>query len=337
MEDKKFYQYSKSNNQKFSFYSFLIGASYGLLLRILAFEGHTLGALKSPIQVMSFSFAILVPIAMGAITVYVEEQKQQKSFTFYIVAPWVSVFFCLVGSALIMLEGSICIAMAAPLFLMLGSIGGLIMGLVCRYLIKPKITVQSIAFLPFIFALSGINQQINHDVQVIKNDIHIASTPDVVWQQIEFPKDIKPSELKGGFAYWVGVPYPVEAKVLQPKIGGIRHSVWQRGVSFDEEITAWEKNRLIAWKYHFYENSFPLGSMDDHVEVGGKYFDLENTTYTLTPEQGGTRLEISVQIRVSTGFNWYARPLAAFITKDTSETILNFYKNRAEIITRGIL
>jgi hypothetical protein len=311
-------------------YSFLVGAGYGVLLRILASGKETLGVFTNPLEVMSFSFAVLVPIAIGAITVYSEEQKNRRSFSFYIFGPWVSVLLGLAGTALIMLEGSICIAMAAPLFLALSSIGGLVMGLVCRYLYKPKLTVQSIALLPLIFALTEIGRPLNNDIKVIKSDIHIAATPEAIWRQIEFPKDIQPNELEGGVAYWVGVPYPVEAQVLQPKVGGIRHSVWQRGVTFDEEIIAWEKNRHIAWKYHFNEDSFPPGSMDDHVAVGGKYFDLEHTSYTLIPEPGGTRLEISVKIRVSTGFNWYAKPLATFITEDTAATILNFYKNRAE-------
>ena len=220
--------------------------------------------------------------------------------------------------------------MALPLFLVLGSIGGLVMGAICRLIKEPLRTVQSIAMFPFLFAIGEMGRPLPADFQEIKHGIHISAPPEIVWQHINFPTDIKSTELDGGFAYRIGVPYPIEARTLNPGVGGKRHLVWQRGVSFDEEITSWEENRHIAWKYLFNANSFPPGSMDDHVVIGGQYFNLEDTSYTLTPEMGGTHLEISVKFRVSTNFNWYAKPWANFLISDTADAILHFYKKRAE-------
>jgi hypothetical protein len=45
---------------------------------------------------------------------------------------------------------------------------------------------------------------------------------------------------------------------------------------------------------------------------------------------GGTRLDISITFRVSTGFNWYAMPMTNFLISDTVEALLNLCKNRAE-------
>jgi len=47
---------------------------------------------------------------------------------------------------------------------------------------------------------------------------------------IMHPANIRPGELKDGFAFQIGVPYPVDAEVIQPAVGGIRKSRWQRGV-----------------------------------------------------------------------------------------------------------
>ena len=93
---------------------------------------------------------------------------------------------------------------------------------------------------------------------------------------------------------------------------------------------SWNEYHHISWKYRFDSDSFPPGSMDDHVIIGGKYFDLNDTSYTLTPEAGGTRLDIAITYRVSTGFNWYAVPMANFLISDTADALLNLYKNRAE-------
>ena len=144
------------------------------------------------------------------------------------------------------------------------------------------------------------------------------------------PAEIQPSELGSGFAFWIGVPYPMGAEVIEPRVGGIRKSRWQRGVSFDEEITALETNRYVRWVYHFDDDSFPPGSLDDHVKVGGTHFDLEDTSYRLKPEGPDTRLEISVRYRVTTNFNWYAAPWADFLVGDTAVALLTFYKNRSE-------
>ncbi|MET3133156.1 hypothetical protein AAKU55_003441 [Oxalobacteraceae bacterium GrIS 1.11] len=307
---------------------FVFGGLYGLFLRLVfsGMQGNSDGKL-SP---MTFSFAVLVPAAVGAITVYLAERKAPRSWTFYIFGPWIAVSLFMLGTALALIEGSICIAMAMPLFLGAGSIGGLLMGCVCRRWNKPLRTIQSIAILPLLAALGELGHPAPDAIHTIRQSIHIASPAGVVWQHINFPVNIKPEELRGGFAYNVGVPYPVEARTLNQGVRGMRHLIWQRGVSFEEKISAWELERKIAWTYVFNKDSFPAGSMDDHVAIGGKYFNLEDTSYTLTPEGDGTRLDVAVGFRVSTNFNWYAEPLAELMISNTAGTILKFYKARSE-------
>ena len=54
--------------------------------------------------------------------------------------------------------------------------------------------------------------------------------------------------------------------------------------------------------------------MDDHVTIGGHYFDLLDTAYTLTPTGGqATELRITMHYRVSTQFNWYADGVARLL------------------------
>ena len=311
-----------------NFLPFVAGAAYGLILRLL-FIGNILVGIKLP-SAMTAAFAIVVPIVIGAITVYLAERKARRSIIFYIFAPWLSVALFVTGAIVVLIEGSICVAMAMPLFLMLGSLGGLGMGIICRLFKNPIRTIQSISILPFLFALNESGTPLSKSTHKISRSVHISSSPQVVWRHILSPTNIKPRELEGGFAYYIGAPYPIEARLLESRLGGIRHSIWQNGVSFDEKITAWDKYHHIAWQYKFDSDSFPPGSMDDHVVIGGEYFDLDDTSYTLIPEAGGTRLDISITFRVSTGFNWYAVPMATFLISDTAETLLNLYKNRAE-------
>lgn len=137
--------------------------------------------------------------------------------------------------------------------------------------------------------------------------------------------------MKDGLAYMIGVPYPREAITQTAPDGSrVRKLRWAKDVSFDEPITAWEENCFVRWTYAFKPDSFPPGALDDHVLIGGKYFDLVDTAYRLTPEAGGTRLDIVVNYRVSTNFNWYAAWWGRVLVDDSAQAILHFYKHRGE-------
>lgn len=90
------------------------------------------------------------------------------------------------------------------------------------------------------------------------------------------------------------------------------------------------ENRTIAWTYAFAPDALPPNTLDEHVLIGGRYFDLADTACHLVPEDGGTRLEIVVDYRVSTGFDWYAAPAGRLLVDDTAHAIRRFHERRAE-------
>jgi len=104
-----------------------------------------------------------------------------------------------------------------------------------------------------------------------------------------------------------------------------------RGVRFDQLATTWLEPNLVVWRYRFDAESFPAGALDDHVRIGGEYFDIRTCTFTLTPTAGGTRLSLSTQYRISTHFNWYAGWIGDFVVGDFVETSLGLYARRAEL------
>ena len=70
--------------------------------------------------------------------------------------------------------------------------------------------------------------------------------------------------------------------------------------------------------------------LDDHVVVGGYYFDVKDTSYALKPNGDGTELRITMGYRVTTQFNWYAEPWARFLLGNFEEVVLDFYRRRSE-------
>jgi hypothetical protein len=93
-----------------------------------------------------------------------------------------------------------------------------------------------------------------------------------------------------------------------------------------------DRRRSVRWLYHFSADSFPPHALDDHVRIGGRYFDLIDTEYSLRTVSEGTELRVRMTYRVSTAFNWYARPLASFFVGNFEEAALAFYAHRAERI-----
>ena len=112
----------------------------------------------------------------------------------------------------------------------------------------------------------------------------------------------------------------------------MRESRWGKLVHFDEVIQEWQPERYVRWTYRFAPDSFPRQALDDHVVIGGHYFDLIDTSYTLSPEGEGsaTRLTTRVQYRISTQFNFYADWAAQFLLGNLCEVGLHLYKARSE-------
>lgn len=307
-----------------------LGAFYGLSGYL--FFGHDYaGRFRGQHDLMTLSFLLGVPLCVGLIVGYFISRRRKTSYlgTVYTAGSLMSFLVFLSGAFLG--EGIICILMAFPLVILavvVGAIIGRLSSKLAKRALGKKLSI--IVMAPFLLVFGEQQLPVPNDIRVIDRSIHIAAPADMIWHHINYPTDIQPEELSQGVAYRIGVPYPIEARTLTPKKGGFRELKWQRGVTFKEEITAWEENRYIQWKYLFNADSFPSGSLDDHIKIGGKYFDLVDTSYRLTPEKTGTRLDIRVTYRISTTFNWYAEQWADFLLADAASAILNFYKNRSE-------
>src|SRR4026208_2598192 len=99
--------------------------------------GRVLGAVFSGrpgnlFETMSGSFALLAPIAVSAVTVYVAELRARRTWSYYFwMGALANVLFA-VGAFLTYLEGLICVILAAPLFAIVGGVAGLIVGAAFR-------------------------------------------------------------------------------------------------------------------------------------------------------------------------------------------------------------
>jgi hypothetical protein len=315
-------------------YVFLAGAIYGLLMRLSFGLPYFFSSEKSTAasEAMLTSFLVLVPLIMGAVTVYFSGDKE-RSLAYSLFAPWIPILMFVLGTALLLIEGSICIAMAAPLFMAVSSLGGFLMWLALKYFRPSRTLIHSLLLLPLLAGTWERDQAMPVLIEKSDASIWINAKPEVIWQLINNAEAIKPAEMEQGLAYKIGLPYPESALTITTETGRVRKLRWDKGVRFDEPIIDWVENRYVRWQYSFPAGAIPPNALDEHVVIGGKYFDLEDTSYLLTPERAGTRLSIHVTYRVSTQFNWYANFWGQLLVDDAAGTILAFYKRRAEIVS----
>lgn len=303
----------------------MIGAFTGIGLRLI-FSGEPGGRFSA----MGPAFILFAPIVAGAVTVYVAEAKQRRTWLYYLLASMLASSLFVLGTFIILIEGLICVLLVLPLFTMLGAIGGLIMGAICRATKWRSGAVYSIAALPLLVSIVPTSAIDNQRIGILERMIVIEASPEKIWQQIHNANDIRADEVGHAWMYRIGVPLPLAGTTHLTREGHVRKVTMGKSVHFEQVATEWQENRHVRWIYRFDETSFPPGALDDHVKIGGHYFDLLDTEYTLVPRtENATELKITMRYRVSTQFNWYADRVAMALIGNFEEVILDFYRRRS--------
>lgn len=306
----------------------IVGALYGFGLRLLA-SFHPAG-----FEVMTMGFTCFVPFAMGVITVYISELRGPQPVWTWLLLPWFPVAAALGATMLALLEGLICVVMFAPLALVLSTIGGLVGGAAGRIIVsrrKKGVALACVMVLPLFTATWEKKAFHEMDLRTVENTIDIQSTPDSVWRNIERVTAIGRNELPDSWTRRIGFPDPIEATLSHQGVGGVRNAFFTGGVLFIETIDVWEPQRRLAFSISAQTNQIPATTLDEHVRVGGPYFDVLRGEYRLEPLGNGvTRLHLTSQHRVATDFNWYAHLWTDAIMSDLQKRILVVIRNRCE-------
>jgi hypothetical protein len=308
-----------------NWYPVIAGALAGIALRLL-FYGEPGG----PYAAMMASFIYLAPAFVGATTVYLAERKYRRTWAFYFWAPFLANVFFVLGTLVILIEGLICAIVIVPVFSVIGMVGGVIMGIVCRVTKWPRHALYSFAVLPLV--LGGFEDGVETPTRrgSVERTVLIRAAPEAVWRQIMDARDIAPEEMGNAWIFRIGVPLPLAGVVETSANERVRKIRMGKDVHFDQVFAESRENEYVRWNYRLYPDSFPPYALDDHVVVGGYYFDVHDTSYTLTRTDVGTELKVNMGYRVTTQFNWYAEPLARNLLENFESVVLEFYRHRSE-------
>jgi len=320
----------KSRTLPFSnWWPLAIGAFAGIALRLI-FSGKPGTAYAA----MEGAFVYLVPVAVGAVTVYIAEGTQRRSWSYYIWAPMIANCLFVLGTLVFLIEGIICAIIVIPLFAVLGAFGGVIMGAICRATRWRKGAVYGFTALPVLLGMVPGNEVDSEKIGMVERTVIVEAMPEQIWKQLLNARDIRPDEVGDAWMYRIGVPLPIAGVTTRTSDGLVRKVTMGKSIHFDQVASEWSENRFVRWTYHFDKDSFPPNALDDHVTIGGQYFDILDTAYTLEPRSAlATKLSITIRYRINTQFNWYADGVAQILIGNFEEVILRFYGRRA---TRAI-
>jgi len=307
------------------------GAAYGLICRFVFGFGL---AHSNVFEVMSGAFIFGVPLALGFITVWFGDPESKVRWLRCIFLPWLAGLLYLVCALALVWEGIICIIIWLPLVLILSTFGGLVAG-ICHRIFKSRrdrhYCVVVIALLPFIAAPLERFRSAAAEVRTVNTQIKIHNSRQAVWDQIKTVPLINEREQFFSFSHVLGFPRPLEAKLVGEGVGAVRYATFERGVLFVETITEWDPMHRLAFSIRADSEHIPPSTFDEHVTIGGKYFDVLMGTYSIEDaSDGDVILYLASSQRLATRFNFYSHFWTEYLMADLQNYILEIIKRRCE-------
>ncbi|UKT64497.1 hypothetical protein [Pedobacter mucosus] len=312
------------------------GIAYGLVSRavfaIEIFRGFGNGPLFPTYGLMTVSFMFIVPFVVGLITAYHNDTITSTRKIAMITMPIFAVLGLVGISVLSGKEGLICAFMALPVFAFMTLLGGFIgINLFKRNRKIDKLYVSIFVLLPFLIAPIENQLELTDKIFTEHTVIKINANDKDVWANITRVKEISEGENNNSLFQFMGFPRPIKAELDTVAVGGIRKAIFARGLFFTETVTQMQPYKLLAFNIVADPKSIPPKALDEHVMVGGKYFDVLEGKYEIeTLNTNEVILHLTSQFRLSTRFDFYSGLWSKLIMKDIQENILEIIKRRSE-------
>ena len=304
-----------------------------LLYGIVVFLYFRYPSFHETYKLMTVAYLFIVPLVIGAVTVYFGEWSRRRSWWFRIFMPW-AVVGLLAGIILLLAwEGAICVVMILPSYLILASLGGVLYGIVRDFRGNQLSGFAFAALLLLPFAVAPLESRFSQETEYrrVHTAIDIAAPNTSVWPEIIEVRKFKPEEHRFAWVHAMGFPRPVEATLDRPGIGGIRQALFEGNVLFLETIDSWEEGRSLSFNIAADPDSIPQRTLDEHVTVGGPYFDVLQGRYEIEAlAPGKVRLHLTSFYRLTTPFNFYSSLWTDFVMRDIQKYILAVLKERSE-------
>ncbi|MFT3687389.1 MAG: hypothetical protein QM783_21115 [Phycisphaerales bacterium] len=282
---------------------------------------------------MSWTFFLLAPTAIGALFIYFSPISSVKNIGYRILGPWIPVILVITLTIVFGVEGWACWIMIAPLFLIFASFGGLIAGIfkLRKNKKNENLNLSIILLLPFVIGPIENSIPRGKEVYTTYTSIIINADAAKIWGNVTSVREIKPNEDSTKLTAWLGFPKPVKAELDTLAVGGYRKAIFEKGLIFNETVTQYEHEKSMKFRIQANTYDIPSTTLDEHILIGGEYFDMLNGTYKLQRlSENRYNLILYSNFSMKTTFNSYAAIWGNWIMKDIQNNILKVIKSRSE-------
>ncbi|UPL50752.1 hypothetical protein [Hymenobacter sublimis] len=298
------------------------GVVYAFLIMLIVNSQH---------RNVSLAYIFVLPITLGAIPVLFTTKEQLQLYKTDLLTPWaitITFFFlCFIEG----FEGMICLVVIVGPFILLGSLGAFIY----RFIKLKKNGSNNMLYvsllMPLLVLFIESNMKLVNQVNTVETKMIINADRVTVWENIKNVRNIQSNEVTPHFVHLIGVPKPLDGQLNKEGVGGIRSITWERGIKFSEVIKKWDDGNGFSYDINVNSKSVPPTTLDEHVMIGGKYFDVLAGSYRieeLRPNQ--SIVYLTCTYRVTTNLNLYSKMWADFILDDFNQMILEVIKQRSE-------
>ena len=270
---------------------------------------------------------ILTPLFIGAGSTILYGLKKEITYK----QSWQIGFLTLgvytAGLLIFAIEGVICIAMAAPIGLLLTWVGSLI-GYAIINKTPNNAPTTMLILIGIIPTMAFIEKDKEPTLTSVITSIEINADPQTVWKNVvEFPQLDEPTE----FIFKTGIAYPIDAKIEGTGVGAVRHCNFTTG-SFVEPITVWDEPRLL--KFDVVEQPEPMKELsfwDIDAPHLHDYFVSKQGQFKLTElPNGNTLLEGTTWYYHNIRPTFYWQIWSDHIIHKIHERVLTHIKKNAE-------
>jgi uncharacterized membrane protein YhaH (DUF805 family) len=267
------------------------------------------------------------PMLMGTTASYLYNRGEHRSYWASVGVGFASVFFAMCALLLFALEGGICIAMAAPLVLPIGAMGGLVGKAIADATRPSRQWMAAVVALPLLTGLESL--AVRSPEYVVSTSVDVDAPVESVWSHvIEFPEL---SEAKEWY-FRLGIACPQRATITGLGVGAVRRCEFTTG-TFVEPVTTWDAPRRLA--FDVAEQPDPMIELSPYRNVRPPHLDhfLRSThgEFLLVPLDGGrTRLEGRTWYRFDMFPASYWSLWSDFFIRRIHERVLEHIKGLAE-------
>lgn len=260
-----------------------------------------IGLATKGLQTYGIGLFVAVPFCVGYLSAFLHRRRHPDAPAQAYVVALLSTL--LLGGFLLALawEGVVCLAMAAPLGIVVAMIGAYCGTVSARRNPSPKSgapAYMTVAILPLIlFAEAAAHR--SAPVYRVDSEIIIDAPAETVWKNVVTFSDIT------GDPEWyfrAGIAYPLRARIAGRGVGATRTCVFTTG-SFIEPIEVWDEPRLL--RFRVTANPPPMRELSPYGAIEAPHLHgflvSEHGQFALEPLPGGrTRL---------VGTTWYQHHL----------------------------